>query len=128
MSQTQNTATATPIIDHHPSQALLQNAKTNIGRTEYLVQTLSGLACLSQTSSDMEKTLAINFSIVCAIQYPNSRTICYKVYVQQPRFLCHIEHSEPYSPLYVLVSQSVDWLIAPPAYTRDLICAIMAGI
>ncbi|GAI21610.1 unnamed protein product, partial [marine sediment metagenome] len=49
------------------NQTLLQNAKTNIGSTEYLVQTLNGLACLSQTSSDIEKTLAITFSIVADI-------------------------------------------------------------
>jgi len=39
------------------------------GRTEYRVQTLSGLACLSHTASDIEKALAINSSTVRAIQY-----------------------------------------------------------
>jgi hypothetical protein len=65
-------------MDHHPNQILLQNAITNIGRAEYLVQTLSGLASLSQTASDIEKTLAINPSTVLAMQYP---TICYCISV-----------------------------------------------
>ena len=41
----------------------------DIGRTEYRVQTLSGLACLSHTVSDIEKALARNSSTVLVIQY-----------------------------------------------------------
>ena len=70
--QTQPKAATTHTIDHHRSQTLLQNAKTNIGSTEYRVQTLNGLACLSQTLSDIEKTFAINSSIVCAIKCPTT--------------------------------------------------------
>jgi hypothetical protein len=50
----------TPGTKHHqPIQTLLQKEITINGRTEYRVQTLIGLACRSQFSSDKPNTFAI---------------------------------------------------------------------
>ena len=47
----------------HPIQTLDQTAKHNSGKQEYLVQTLHGLACLFQTSSDILKNFSVVFSM-----------------------------------------------------------------